>query len=230
MNQTTLLSNSLVRKNLMALTGLFLCLFLIVHLAGNLQLLLPPDRAQIQYNQYSELLSHNILIKIIAYGLYASIVAHAVFALVLTLRSRTARGEQYYKVDRRSVVSPWYTRSMGLLGALILVFIVVHMRDFWFQYKFTAMPMDAAGRKDLYLIVVTAFHEWWYTAAYVVAMLVLGFHLWHGFYSAFQTLGLYHAKYGNWMKWAGRVYTIAITAGFILIPLWIFFTKTTSLS
>jgi succinate dehydrogenase / fumarate reductase cytochrome b subunit len=90
--------------------------------------------------------------------------------------------------------------------------------------------MDAAGRKDLYFIVVTAFREWWYVAAYVVAMLVLGFHLWHGFYSAFQTLGLYHTKYGKWMKWAGRVYTLLITAGFILIPLWIFFTKTTSLS
>ena len=222
--------NSLVRKNLMALTGLFLCLFLVIHLAGNLQLLLPPDRAQIQYNHYSELLSHNILIKIISYGLYASILLHALYALLLTLRSRAARGDQGYAYDRRGVASPWYARNMGLLGALLLVFIVVHMRDFWYEYKFQATPLDSAGRKDLYLIVVTAFREWRYVALYVVSMLVLGFHLLHGFYSAFQTLGLYHSRYGKWMKWAGRIYTFLITAGFILIPLWIYFTKTTPLS
>lgn len=230
MSQTTLPGNSIVRKNLMALTGLFLCLFLVIHLAGNLQLLLPPERAQIQYNHYSELLSHNILIKIVSYGLYASILAHALYALLLTVRSRAARGEQGYAYDRRSAASSWYARSMGVLGALLFVFIVAHMRDYWYQYKFESLPLDSAGRKDLYLIVMTSFREWWYVALYVVSMLVLGFHLLHGFYSAFQTLGLYHSRYGRWMKWAGRIYTFLITAGFILIPLWIYFTKTTPLS
>ncbi len=228
MNNTLLLKNGIVRKNLMALTGLFLCLFLVVHLAGNLQLLLPPERARIQYNLYSEVLSHNILIKIIAYALYASIIAHAVYALVITLQARAARGGRGYAYDRRGQVSAWYRRNMGILGALLLVFIVVHMRDFWFQYKFTSLPMDAAGRKDLYGIVVAAYQEWWYVALYVGAMLVLGFHLLHGFHSAFQSLGLYHSRYNRWFKWAGRGYTLIITAGFIIIPIWIFLTQNPS--
>lgn len=229
MSRKSLLSYSIGRKNLMALTGLFLCLFLVIHLAGNLQLLLPVERAQLQYNQYSELLTHNILIKIVSYVLYASIIAHSGWALILTLRSRAARGDHGYAYDRRSVVSTWYSRNMGILGALLLVFIVIHMANFWYPYKFGTVPMDAAGRKDLYRVVVMAYREWWYVAIYVVSMLVLGFHLLHGFYSAFQSLGLYHSKYGRWMKWTGRVYTALITAGFILIPLWIYFTQPTPL-
>ncbi|MCO6487724.1 MAG: succinate dehydrogenase cytochrome b subunit [Phaeodactylibacter sp.] len=219
------LSNNLARKNLMALTGLFLCFFLVIHLAGNLQLLLPAERAQLQYNHYSELLSHNILIKVVSYVLYASIIAHAVYALVLTVESRKAQGGQGYAYDKRGAASTWYSRNMGLLGALLLAFLIFHMANFWYPYKFGEVPVDAAGRKDLYRVVVMAYREWWYVALYVVSMLVLGFHLLHGFYSAFQSLGLYHSKYGRWVKWAGQAYTLVITAGFILIPIWVFLTK-----
>ncbi len=230
MNQSLFLRNSVVRKNLMALTGLFLCLFLVIHLAGNLQLLLPVERAQIQYNHYSELLSHNIIIKVIAYALYASILAHALLALILSIRSRRARGKTSYHFDRRGPTSTWYARQMGWLGALLLVFIVMHMANFWYVYKFGEVPLDSAGRKDLYRIVVMTYREWWYVVIYVVSMLILGFHLLHGFYSAFQSLGLYHSKYGKWVKWIGYVYTFVITAGFILIPIYIFLTKPTPIS
>lgn len=225
MSRSLFLGDSVVRKNLMALTGLFLCLFLVIHLAGNLQLLLPAERAQLQYNLYSELLSHNIFIKAVSFALYASIIAHALFALVLTLKARKARGEQSYAYDKRSKVTPWHVRNMGVLGALLLVFIVIHMRDFWYQYKFTEMPLDADGQKDLYTIVAAAYQEWWYVALYVVSMLVLGFHLLHGFHSAFQSLGLYHSKYSRWIKWAGWVYTFAITAGFSIVPIYMYFTQ-----
>lgn len=214
----------------MALTGLFLCLFLVIHLAGNLQLLLPAERAQVQYNLYSEILSHNIIIKVIAYLLYASILAHALFALILSIQSRRARGGVSYHFDRRGPTSSWYSRQMGWLGALLLAFIVMHMANFWYVYKFGEVPLDSAGRKDLYRIVVMTYREWWYVAIYVVSMLVLGFHLLHGFYSAFQTLGLYHSKYGKWIKWVGYAYTFVITAGFILIPIYIFLIKPTPIS
>lgn len=222
--------NSLGRKNLMAITGLFLCLFLVIHLAGNLQLLLPPEQARLQYNLYSEVLSHNIIIKVISYVLYASILAHAVYALLLTLKARAARGQQEYVYDRREQTAPWYRRFMGVLGALLLVFIVMHMKDFWFQYKFTSVALDSAGRKDLYAIVEQAYTQGWYVALYVFSMLVLGFHLWHGFFSAFQTMGLYHKKYGRWMKRAGMLYTLVITTGFIVIPIYMYFIKNPILS
>lgn len=223
--------NSLGRKNLMAVTGLFLCLFLVIHLAGNLQLLLPADRARLQYNLYSEILTHNIIIKAISYVLYASILAHAIYALLLTLKSRAARGEQGYIYDRRQQTTPWYRRFMGVLGALLLVFIVIHMKDFWFQYKFGGnVALDSAGRKDLYAIVEQAYTRGWYVALYVISILVLGFHLWHGFFSAFQTMGLYHKKYGRWMKRAGMLYTLIITVGFIIIPIYMYVLKNPTLS
>jgi succinate dehydrogenase / fumarate reductase cytochrome b subunit len=225
MSRSLFLRDSIVRKNLMALTGLFLCLFLVIHLAGNLQLLLPAERAQVQYNLYSEVLSHNILIKAVSYALYASIVAHALYALLLTIKARQARGAATYAYDKRSEVTPWYVRNMGVLGALLLAFIVIHMRDFWYQYKFTEMPLDAEGQKDLYTIVAAAYQQWWYVLLYVGSMLVLGFHLLHGFHSAFQTLGVYHSKYNRWVKWAGWGYTFAITAGFTMIPIYMYFTQ-----
>ncbi len=213
----------------MALTGLFLCLFLVIHLAGNLQLLLPAERAQIQYNFYSELLTHNIIIKVISYILYASILAHAAYAILLEVKSRAANGRRY-AYDRRSQVTPWYRRQMTFLGILLLVFLVVHMKNFWYTYKFGAPAIDTAGRKDLYTIVATAYSQWWYVLFYVVSMLVLGFHLWHGFFSAFQTIGLYHTKYGRWMKLFGKVFTVAITGGFIIIPIYMYFNQTPVLS
>lgn len=225
MSQLSFLNSNNAQKNLMALTGLFLCVFLLVHLAGNLQLLLPPEQARVQYNHYSELLSQNLFIKLVSYALYASIIAHAAYALVLTLRSRAAKGPQGYAYDKRGSASPWYARNMGLLGALLLVFIIVHMRDFWYHYKFGAMPLDAEGQKDLYQLVVAAYREWWYAALYMAAMVVLGFHLLHGFYSAFQSLGLYHSKYGRWLKRLGQAYSLLITLGFLIIPIWIYLTQ-----
>ena len=116
-----LLSRTLSEKNLMALTGLFLCLFLVVHLLGNLQLLLPASVAQWQFNFYSKLLYGNIFIELISYLLFATILAHAIYALVITIKDRRATGKRY-EYDRRGVSSKWYSRKIGLLGTIILFF------------------------------------------------------------------------------------------------------------
>jgi succinate dehydrogenase / fumarate reductase, cytochrome b subunit len=113
---------TLSRKNLMALTGLFLCLFLAVHLFGNLQLLLPVKVAQWQFNFYSKLLSENLFIEFISYALFASILAHVLYALLITIRNRKANGKRY-EYDRRGASSKWYSRKMGLLGTIVLVFL-----------------------------------------------------------------------------------------------------------
>src|SRR6202035_1827724 len=119
-----LLRHTLTRKNLMALTGLFLCFFLVIHLFGNLQLLLPAESARWQFNFYSKLLSENIFIQLISYFLFASILAHAVYALLITRQNRRANG-QGYAYDRRGAASKWYSRKMGLLGTVLLVFLVI---------------------------------------------------------------------------------------------------------
>lgn len=205
----------------MALTGLFLAFFLIIHLAGNLQLLLPEEVAHHQYNLYSHILSQNLIIKVVSYVLYLSILYHIIDALVLTLNNRTASGESYDK-DSRGEVSSWISRNMGILGTLIFLFLVLHMKDYWYVYKFGNPPLDADGGKDLYIIVIQSFKELWYVIVYVVAMGILCFHLWHGVKSAFRTLGLYHIKYMRWIKYLGYAFSVILSLGFALIPVIIY--------
>jgi succinate dehydrogenase / fumarate reductase cytochrome b subunit len=148
-----LLSHTLSRENLMALTGFFLCFFLVIHLFGNLQLLLPAEVARWQFNFYSKLLSENIFIELISYVLFASILVHPVYALLITNR---------YQCDRRSVSSKWYSRRMGLLGTIILFFLIIHLRDFWYQLQFGHVPRDKDGQKDLCTLVVSVYQNGWY--------------------------------------------------------------------
>ncbi len=213
------LKSTLSRKNLMALTGLFLCFFLVIHLLGNLQLLLPPERAEESFNYYSNLLSGNIFIMMISYVLYFSLIAHAIDALVITLKNRRTAAK--YAYDDRKQASKWYSRNMGILGTLLLIFLVIHFKDFWYVYKFGVLPYDRNGNKDLYLIVVHAFKSWWYVLVYMCSMFALGFHLLHGFKSAVRTLGLYHPRYAGYVQTFGLIYSYAITIGFSIIPVYV---------
>lgn len=210
--------NSLIKKIMMALTGLFLAFFLIIHLAGNLQLLLPEAQAHTQFNEYSRFLSGLWPIKIVSYVLYASILYHIIDAIILTIGNRRANAKGY-KTDNRGEVSGWASRNMGILGSLITIFLIIHFKDYWWEYKFGELPMDANGNKDLYIIVMASFKQLWYVILYTIAFLALGFHLWHGVSSAFRTMGLYHERYIRWVKYLGYAYTIAITSGFIVIPI-----------
>ena len=215
---------TLIKKILMALTGLFLAFFLIIHLLGNLQLLLPEETAHTQFNAYSHFLSGISLIKAVSYLLYASILYHAFDALIITLANRKANAKNY-KSDNRGEVSGWISRNMGILGTLILIFLVIHFKDYWFVYKFGELPLDADGNKDLYLIVIASFKELWYVILYEIALIALGFHLWHGVKSAFRTLGVYHPKYVLWIKYLGYAFALAITLGFMIIPVYVYIFK-----
>ncbi|MEM9329540.1 MAG: succinate dehydrogenase cytochrome b subunit, partial [Bacteroidota bacterium] len=204
------------------LTGLFLCLFLIVHLLGNTQLLLPADEAIGKFNGYSKFMTGNPIIKIVSYALYASIVLHAVYALVITLQNRQSSGGQY-AYDQREKTSKWYSRNMGLLGAVLLLYLVIHMKDFWYQYKWGNIPLDEAGNKDLYTIVVEAYGQWWYVLLNVLAFVALGYHLLHGFFSAFKSLGAYPPRLSKLLYFFSVGLTVLLTAGFIVIPIYVYF-------
>ncbi|MGJ1198335.1 succinate dehydrogenase cytochrome b subunit [Sphingobacterium spiritivorum] len=214
--------STLSKKIVMCLTGLFLCFFLIIHFLGNLQLFLPAEQAREQFNWYSHFLSGNALIKIVSYVLYASILLHMLDALVITIRNRKSGGS--YRQDKRGRASKWYSRNMGILGTIILIFLVIHFQNFWYVYKFGTLPLDDNGHKDLYLLVVTTFKEWWYVLIYVLAMIALCYHLIHGVYSSIRTLGLFHPKYIKWLKVAGIAYSVIICAGFALMPVYVYFT------
>ncbi|MET4081315.1 succinate dehydrogenase / fumarate reductase cytochrome b subunit [Pedobacter sp. UYP30] len=217
MKQTTL-----IYKMIMATTGLFLCFFLVIHLLGNLQLLLPEAEAREQFNWYSHLLSGNIIITIISYVLYLSLIGHAIYALLITRKNRKANGTKY-NYDKRGEVSTWNSRNMGILGTIILLFLIIHLKDYWYLFKFGSLPLDLKGNKDLYQIVVSSFQQGWYVIIYEISFLALGFHLLHGFFSATRTVGLYHPKYAKALRVFGWIYSVALSLGFMLIPFYIYF-------
>ncbi|MEO6177602.1 MAG: succinate dehydrogenase cytochrome b subunit [Flavobacterium circumlabens] len=214
--------NTLTRKIIMCLTGLFLCFFLIIHFLGNLQLFLPAEEAQKSFNAYSRFLSGNPFIKIISYGLYACIIAHALDALYITIQNKKSGGA--FKHDKRDRASKWYTRNMGILGFVILLFLVLHFQNFWYYYKFGSLSLDQSGNKDLYTLVVISFQQWWIVLIYVLSMLALFYHLVHGVHSATRTLGLFHPKYVRWIQKTGVLYAVVICLGFALMPIYIYFT------
>lgn len=205
----------------MSLTGLFLITFLLVHLIGNLQLL-ANDGGQ-AFNIYAKFMTSNPLIKTTSYLLYFSILLHAVLGIVLWRRNREARGGQGYavKVVKAASTSPTAAANMAWLGIVIFVFICIHMYQFWLQMKLGNVPMaiyEGKEYKDLYAITSAAFANPAYVAFYVLSMAVVGYHLWHGFQSAFQTLGLNHRKYTPFIQGLGKLYSVAIPALFALIP------------
>lgn len=213
-----LLTSSIGKKVIMSLTGLFLCSFLIVHLLGNLQLLSPDGAA---FNEYAKFMTSFAPIKIISYGLYAMILLHAVLGIALWSQNRKAKGGKY-KV-RTTKNTTLAGRNMALLGSIMFIFIVWHMSKFWAAMKFRLDPDAVTGLKDVHGEVVNAFSIWWVVVLYVISMIVVGLHLHHGFQSAFQTLGLNHKKYTPLIKGLGTGFSILITIGFSIIPIWMFF-------
>lgn len=136
-NSKPVLSSSLGRKLIMSLTGIFLCTFLIVHLIGNLQLF--NNDAGYSFNKYAYLMTHFAPIKVVSYLLYASIILHAVYALILTLKNKAARPVAYAQYDGKAN-SKWNSRNMGILGTVILVFLATHMQNFWWKYHNDQLP------------------------------------------------------------------------------------------
>jgi succinate dehydrogenase / fumarate reductase cytochrome b subunit len=208
----------------MSLTGLFLILFLVVHLAGNLQLL--KDDGGASFNAYAYFMTTNPLITVVAWGNYFFIALHAFLGLVIWFKNKAAKGSKY--AVRSNAEVTWASKNMALLGTLILAFIFIHMGDFWLKMKQDVVPyimiegMDHKV-KDLYSQVAYTFSNPLMVVAYVVGLATLAFHLWHGFQSAFQTLGLNHPKYSPIIKGLGKAYAVIVPLLYAVIPLYYFF-------
>lgn len=222
---TKTLKSTLGRKLIMALTGLFLILFLTGHVSGNL-LLFKGDGGQ-AFNMYAKFMTTNPAVKLLSYLTYISVIGHVIYSIALSNLNKSARPIGYAQ-SGASTNSTWSSRNMGILGTIILVFLAGHMYSFWFQMHWGGIPtvmIEGEEYKDLYSVVKVAFQQTWMVALYVVAMGFLGFHLSHGFASAFQTLGLNHVKYSPAIKAVGRVYCILVPVLFASMPLYIYFTS-----
>jgi succinate dehydrogenase / fumarate reductase cytochrome b subunit len=280
----------------MALTGLFLCLFLVGHLLGNLQLIfITGEEGRMAFNDYAYFMTHNPAIKILSYVTYFSILFHAIDGLMLTIQNKKARPVKY-AYNKPGTNSSTPSRYMAILGSAILIFIVLHMANFWGQMKFGGVELHKVvielpqgetelyvnrdgsgvqdylpvvsfeenetgnaqmeikngttfynvdpnivmgeGQKDLHSLVMAYFGQdksmygfeanknaMFAVILYVVAMLVLMFHLWHGFASAFQTLGAKNERFTPMIENFGKAFSVLVPIAFAIIPILIFLNK-----
>ena len=221
---TQTFSSTIGRKLLVAASGLFLIIFLIGHVSGNF-LLFKDDGGQ-AFNEYTEFMTTNQLVQVVRWLTYISILLHIIVAVFIAIRNKKAR-QISYKEANPSANSPWTSRNMGILGTLIAVFLVIHLKNFWYEMKFgdiEYITYETTGTvRNLYAVVVTSFSELWYTLLYVVMMVFLGLHLAHGFRSSFQTLGWRHPKYTPIVEKFSIAFAIIVPLLFAIMPLYIYF-------
>jgi succinate dehydrogenase / fumarate reductase cytochrome b subunit len=231
-----LFKTSVGRKNLMAITGLFIIFFLVIHLIGNLLLIIPDSFFPIEfwnnvasvhdmYNAYSHFLVHFWPVTFVAWVLYAAIIVHIIDALLITLQNWKSKGEKYQINDRST--SSWISRNMGILGFVIGIFIVLHMAQFWLQYKILKIEHDLYKilkiEHDLYALVIATFKIWWYVLLYEIGIIVLGFHLVHGIESAHRSLGVYPKKMMHVIKYIALCFSFVMAILYAIIPIIIYF-------
>ncbi len=212
-------SSSIGSKFLIALTGLFLLVFLFAHLAGNLLFIAGPDA----FNEYSHRLISNPLVYVAELGLLAIFVLHIFKTVGMIAGSYSARPERYAKKtwaktkndrSRKSVSSS----TMILTGTITLLFVVTHLATF----KFGVYYETPEGIRDLYRLQLAVFSSPGYVAFYIVAMAVIVFHLWHGASSALQSLGINSPTWTPRLQWMGRGVAVVIGLGFAILPVYTF--------
>jgi len=220
-----IIMSTVVRKYLMAITGLALVAFVICHLLGNLTFYTSNGTATNTYAAFLE--SMGILLVIVEVGLFSVIGLHIITSLWITYENWTARPLKY-KVsgNKGGSHNSIFSRNMIILGILLLVFLSIHVRQFQFgpgikEGYMTQVHGEAV--RDLYRLVIETFKKPLNVGFYVVCMFLLGFHLRHGFWSAFQSLGALNPKFSKLVNVFAIALAIVLAAGFLFIPIWIYF-------
>ena len=211
---TKTLSSSLGRKLIMAVTGLSLILFLLVHCGINATIFFNDGGKT--FNAAAEFMGHNWFIRATEVGLMAGFIIHIVDGLMLWKTNREKRPVKY-AIVKGEVNSSWASRSMGLLGSLLLIFLVIHLRHFWITSRFT--DEITGGHTTLFAEMVETFANPIPVIIYVIGCISLAYHLSHGFQSSFQTMGWNHPKYTPFVKAVGLGFSILIPFIFASMPI-----------
>ena len=201
----------------MGVTGIFLISFLVVHATLNSFIFF--NDGGVLFNEGAEFMSHNPVIRIMEIVLFIGIIIHIVQALILTIQNNKARPIKY-AINNGGSNSKWYSRSMGLLGTLLLLFLIIHLKHFWVVSRFT--NEITSGEETLFGEMKEVFESPLLVIIYVLGVISLGYHLLHGFQSAFQTLGLNHPKYTPIIKAFGFWFSIIISVVFASMPISIY--------
>ncbi len=223
MNWQKVLHSSIGKKLVMALTGLFLIVFLLVHCYVNANVLF--SNGAENFNRAAHFMGTNILVRIMEVGLFAGLLLHILQGYRLELKNRAARKSKY-AVKAGGATSTWYSRSMALLGTLILLFLIIHLKQFWVPSRFGGLSEITYGNQpyhDLYSQMKEVFSQPWVVVLYVLGCFSLSWHLLHGFQSAFQTLGWSHSAYKGLIRSVGVGFSVIVPLIFALMPVFLYF-------
>lgn len=208
-------TSSVGKKLVMAFTGLFLIGFLVIHVYLNAQIFLPGGREK--FDAGAHFMGTNPVTRILEFGLIAGFLLHIIQGLMLWSQNSKKRSAGRYAVKAGNATSKWYSRSMGLLGTLVLLFLIMHTAQFWIPNR--ASQFTTGEEIDLYGRMQETFQNGFIVALYVLGCLSLCFHLVHGFYSAFQTLGMGTSKYKSIIRTAGIAFSVIVMIMFALMPI-----------
>jgi succinate dehydrogenase / fumarate reductase, cytochrome b subunit len=223
-------TSSVGKKLVMGLTGISLVLFLLVHVSINAcvfaGLFIEEEKGEM-FNKAAHFMGSTVLIRFTEVGLFAGIILHIVQGYLLTLQNQKARSVSYaVNYDKGS---KWYSRSMGLLGSIILIFMCVHLYHFWVPARFTHVGLEkeviynGVSMHNMYALMQATFSQIWVVIVYSLGCIGLGYHLAHGFQSSFKTLGVYNKKYNLMLSSIGYGYSILVTVLFIAMPIAFYF-------
>ena len=223
-----LLKSSIGRKLVMSISGLFLILFLTFHACMNLVAIFSPDA----YNMICEFLGANWYALAGTLVLAGGAVIHILYALILFFQNRKARGNDAYAVAGRPKNVEWASQNMLILGIAVGTFLVLHLYNFWAKMQLieilhmSGVHIDVSLAQDGAYHVAQTFASVVYVVLYLVALLALWFHLTHGFWSAFQTIGINGKIWFNRWKWIGNIYVTAVILCYVAVVLWFFVQNT----
>ena len=216
--------SSTEKKQWMAISGLFLSLFVFFHMLGNILALVSPQ----SYNQYAHSLSSSPFLYVAEAFLLLVFVAHVFLAICISLENRKSRGSNYYSTPRTKEegATTMAAKFMIYTGLIIFAFLVQHLNTFKFGSWYTT-TIDGEEVRDLYTLVLEVFQDPYYVGWYVFVMLVLGLHLSHGVQSMFQSFGVNHSRLNTSIKVFSFGFTFVVSVGFLLVPLYMFFEGST---
>jgi succinate dehydrogenase / fumarate reductase cytochrome b subunit len=219
---STIFTSSIGKKLLMSLAGIFLLLFLLVHMGINLLVVIFED--PMVYNKAAHIMSTNILIKIFEIVLFGGLLLHMIYALVLQIQNWIARPRRYNKANYSN--TSFFSKFMIHTAVIVLVFLVIHFVDFYFKAKFghgETIIVDGEIYHDFAKEIMFKFKMLPFVVFYIAAFIFLGFHLAHGFQSAFKTLGLDNRRWTPVIQLLGIIYSVIVVAGYSIIPLLVYF-------
>ena len=215
-------TSSIGKKMFVSLAGIFLIVFLLVHMGVNLLVIIYKD--PMVYNKAAHFMSSNILIKIFEIVLFGGFLLHIIYALILQLQNWIARPKRYLKANYSN--TSFFSKFMIHTAVIILVFLVIHFMDFYIKAKFghgAEIMVDGVVFHDFATEIVDKFKILPFVIFYIAAFIFLGFHLIHGFQSAFKTLGWDNRKYTPAIQVLAILYSTVVVAGFSIIPVIIYF-------